>query len=184
MTHLIWPELAFPFILSRDPDAFEADRRSPARQTRADHRRGAAWKRLPADPGARPRYFNAIQVIGPAAAPSLDPYDKAHLVPFGEYLPFDDRAASARHPRSSSTFPAGSTPGERIVLLHVPGLPPVAPLDLLRGDLLGRGRAAGRSADPAGVILNVTNDGWFGRTTGPYQHFAQARLRPSSRPCR
>ena len=55
------------------------------------------------------------------------------------------------------------------------GLPPRAPLDLLRGDL-SRARFCPEAPRP-GLILNVTNDAWFGDTPGPRQHFAQARLR-------
>ena len=61
----------------------------------------------------------------------------------------------------------------------MPGLPPVGGDDLLRGDLSRRDPAGrrGRRRPAPGLILNVTNDAWFGDTPGPRQHLAQARLR-------
>jgi len=71
--------------------------------------------------------------------------------------------------------PGGFSPGETRKLLSVPGLPDSVPLicyeAIFAGEILPKG---GRVA---GLMLNVTNDAWFGRTTGPYQHFSQARLR-------
>ena len=67
-------------------------------------------------------------------------------------------------------FSAG--PGPRTLAL--PGLPPVGAADLLRGDLSRRGR---RPEQRPGWLLNVTNDAWYGVTSGPFQHFAIARVR-------
>jgi apolipoprotein N-acyltransferase len=65
-------------------------------------------------------------------------------------------------------------------LLAAPGLPPIAPLicyeAIFSGETIQRG-----AADRPLLLLNVTNDGWFGHTTGPYQHLAQARLRASKK---
>ena len=85
VTHLIWPESAFPFFLTREPDALAQIARSAAGRHGADHRRGA---RSPsrADPG-RSRAYNSIYVIDHDGS-ILSVYDKVHLVPFGEYLPF------------------------------------------------------------------------------------------------
>ena len=60
-------------------------------------------------------------------------------------------------------------------LLSVPGLPPAAALDLLRGHF-SRPRSC-RAEQRPGLLINVTNDGWFGDTTGPWQHFHQTRVR-------
>ena len=88
MTHLIWPESAFPFFLAREPDAMAqiADLLPPGTVLIV----GAA---RPPDDGADARRcmraYNSIYVIDHDGA-ILSVYDKLHLVPFGEYLPFQD----------------------------------------------------------------------------------------------
>jgi apolipoprotein N-acyltransferase len=104
-------------------------------------------------------------------------YDKLHLVPFGEYLPGPvDSLLRALGLKQFVAVPGGFTPGEarERPSLSVPGLPPVAPS--ICYEAIFPGAVASRHAHP-GLLLNVTNDGWFGDTPGPRQHFAQARLR-------
>ena len=175
VTHLIWPESAFPFILSRAPDALETIGKALPAQTILIT--GAARADLAATESGdnpHPTYFNSIQVVGRRGT-ILDSYDKVHLVPFGEYLPL------ARWLRGIgfSNFvqmPGGFTAGQRRRLLDVPGLPPVSPVICYEAIFSGS-VMPDASGTRAGVILNVTNDGWFGTTSGPYQHFEQARLR-------
>jgi apolipoprotein N-acyltransferase len=179
VTHLIWPESPFPFILSRDPDALDAIGRILPKDTVLVT--GAA--RADGEPGSRtdpPRYFNAIQVLGHDAASGAatvgDTYDKVHLVPFGEYTPF----MGLMERLGISQFvpiPGGFTPGTRRHLLHVPGLPPVVPAVCYEAIFSGALMPPGDEGLDRGVILNVSDDGWFGRTAGPWQHLAQARLR-------
>ena len=176
VTHLIWPESPFPFILSRDPDALDAIGRILPRNTVLVT--GAA--RVEGSRTDPQRYFNAIQVVehDPASGSASigDTYDKVHLVPFGEYTPFIglmERIGISQF----VPIPGGFTPGPRHRLLHVPGLPPIVPAicyeAIFSGDLVPPGGdGLGR-----GAILNVSDDGWFGRTAGPWQHLAQARLR-------
>ncbi len=174
VTHLIWPESAFPFILSREPDALNAIAAAlPAGTVLVT---GAArLEGRPGSPSAPARYFNAIQVVGRGGA-VLDTYDKVHLVPFGEYLPFDDllRRLGIQH---FVHIPGGFSPGTRHHLLDVPGLPPVAPAICYEAIFPGEILPDAADARRAGLLVNVTNDSWFGRTAGPYQHLAQARLR-------
>ncbi len=177
VTHLIWPESPFPFILSRDPDALGTIAGAVPDNTVLVT--GAARAEQDAEIGSghpgRTHYFNAIQVVGPGGT-ILDSYDKVHLVPFGEYLPFDQMLRAA----GLTNFvhvPGGFDPGSRRRLLDVPGLPPVAPVICYEAIFSGEVLPEGPSASRAGLMLNVTNDGWFGQTAGPYQHLAQARLR-------
>jgi apolipoprotein N-acyltransferase len=100
-------------------------------------------------------------------------YDKAHLVPFGEYLPFRpllERIGLARLAPGAVDFVPG--PGPRTLALA--GLPSVGPLicyeAIFPSSVIDR-------RDRPGWMLNISNDAWFGVSSGPYQHLAQAQLR-------
>jgi apolipoprotein N-acyltransferase len=174
-THLIWPESAFPFILSRDGQSLS--RIGAALPVGTTLVTGAA--RLENSPvGDQTRhFFNSIQVIQSGGVIG-DVYDKVHLVPFGEYLPFAGllRAIGLQQ---FVHIPGGFEAGSRRKTLKIPGLPPVIPLvcyeTLFSGEVMPEG--FNQSTSRKGLFLNVTNDGWFGQTPGPYQHLAQARLR-------
>ncbi len=174
VTHLVWPESPFPFILSRDPDALDAI----ARALPGDGVLVTGAARVDGTPGSAsnpPRYYNSIQVVGHDGVVG-DTYDKVHLVPFGEYTPF--MAVMERLGISQFVpIPGGFTPGPRHRLLRVPGLPPVVPAVCYEAIFSGAVVPPGDEGMEQGVILNVSDDGWFGRTAGPYQHLAQARLR-------
>ena len=170
VTHLIWPESAFPFILSRDPQALSdiVDFLGPG----ATLITGAARRE---DGNGLPRYFNSIEIVGRNGL-SAQRYDKQHLVPFGEYVPFADLLERA-HITQMVDIPGGFEPGAGRRILHIPGLPDAMPLicyeaifPIELGDLVS-------GAERPGWLLNVTDDVWFGLTPGPYQHYAQARLR-------
>jgi apolipoprotein N-acyltransferase len=171
VTHLIWPESAFPFILSRDPQAL-ADI-AGFLSGGATLITGAA--RLEDDGGGRRRYFNSIEIVGGDGL-SGERYDKQHLVPFGEYVPFGSLLEKA-HITQFVDVPGGFEPGAGRRVLSVPGLPDAMPLVCYEaifpievGDLFS-------GVERPRWLLNVTDDAWFGETPGPYQHFAQARLR-------
>jgi len=168
-THIFWPESAFPFIISRDGGALSLIR---SRLQGAILFTGAA--RVEID-GRDATYFNAINVI--AGGEVIETYDKMHLAPFGEYMPFARFLAKAGITQFVS-IPGGFESGASSRLLTSPGLPPVFPMvcyESIFPDEIAD-RINSENLRP-GVLLNVTNDGWFGATPGPYQHFAQARLR-------
>jgi apolipoprotein N-acyltransferase len=166
-THLFWPESPFPFLLSREPQALAQI--SAALLPSAVLVTGAVRAE---DAGSKLRYFNAIHVVGPDGV-IADSYDKTHLVPFGEYLPlrwlFD-----ALGIRQFVEVPGGFEPGARRRPLAVRGLPPVWPLICYEAIFPAEAVQGERRA---GLLVNVTNDAWFGITPGPHQHLAQARLR-------
>ncbi|HEY7383353.1 MAG TPA: apolipoprotein N-acyltransferase [Beijerinckiaceae bacterium] len=171
-THLVWPESAFPFLLHRDPAGLAqlAALLPPGTVLIT----GAAREGEPEPGGTTRRFHNSIHVVADDGT-IIGTYDKVHLVPFGEYFPhFLDSALRGLGIRQFVQIPGGFDPGERRVSLPIPGLPPVAATicyeAIFPGAIVGPG-------SPPGLILNVTNDAWFGNTPGPYQHFAQARLR-------
>jgi apolipoprotein N-acyltransferase len=94
-------------------------------------------------------------------------YDKWHLVPFGEYQPSWVPLPIQLVPGNFATGPGPAT-------LHIPGLPPVGPLicyeAIFPGEVVNR-------ADRPDWLVNITNDAWFGNSTGPRQHLAAARMR-------
>ena len=97
-------------------------------------------------------------------------FDKFHLVPFGEYVPIRWLPGIDRIAPGESDF----SPGPGPQTLNLPGLPPVSPLICYEIIFPGAVTEPGRRP---GWLLNLTNDAWFGLSTGPYQHFASARLR-------
>jgi apolipoprotein N-acyltransferase len=140
---------------------------------------GAARAGQPLPGESNPPIFNSIQVITRAGG-VVASYDKHHLVPFGEYLPgvFDDLIRSVGLTQFVAV-PGGFTAAPVRRTLVVPGLPPVAATICYEAIFPGAvlPHAAESAARRPRLILNVTNDAWFGMTPGPHQHLAQARLR-------
>lgn len=172
VTHLFWPESAFPFLLHREPVALAqiADLLRPGTFLVT----GAARMDEPLPGEAVGRFFNAIQVVDDKGT-IRGTYDKIHLVPFGEYLPSVlETLIRMVGLRQFVEIPGGFEPSDHHGSLMIPGLPPVAATICYEAIFPGEILPPGPRPD---VIVNVTNDAWFGLTPGPYQHFAQARLR-------
>lgn len=115
------------------------------------------------------RVYNSVLALGPDGVTRWA-YDKAHLVPFGEYVPL--RAVLPLDPivQGSRDF----TPGPGLQTLPLEGAPPASPLVCY--EAIFPGAAVGRGARP-GWLVNLTNDAWYGRSSGPYQHQAITRMR-------
>ncbi len=168
ITHVVWPEAAMPFQPLRSPEAVAAigQRLGEGRWLISGALRSETDTR-----GAR-RAYNSLMIFGASGLQGL--YDKIHLVPFGEYLPFQSTLeffGLEQLTRVRGGFSTGTTPRP---LVEIPGLPAAGPLicyeaifpaSVVQGDMR------------PGVLINVTNDGWFGHTSGPHQHFHQARVR-------
>jgi apolipoprotein N-acyltransferase len=168
-THLIWPESPFPFFLTREPDALAQITKLLSPSTVLIT--GAMRLAEPVDP-ADPHAYNSIYVIDHDGS-ILALYDKVHLVPFGEYLPFEhllERLGVEELTKQRGGFLAG----DRRRVIKIPGAPPVLPL--ICYEIIFPGDVS-PADDRAAWMINVTNDGWFGISTGPYQHFQQARVR-------
>jgi apolipoprotein N-acyltransferase len=169
-TILIWPESAFPFFLAREADAMAqiADLLPKGTILITGSVRAPD---LP--PGTRiTRAYNSIYVIDHDGS-ILSIYDKLHLVPFGEFLPFQGLMEKLGFVQLTKVQ-GGFIPGTRRKTIALPNAPRVLPLicyeAIFPGDIETRG-------DRPGWIVNLTNDGWFGISTGPHQHLQQARLR-------
>ncbi len=119
------------------------------------------------------RWFNSLVVLAPDGAPTAV-YDKHRLVPFGEYIPFADAIAALRLPRLDTMTLTGFSPGPGPRAIGTQGLPPFLPLICYEAIFPQDMQPRGGRPD---WIVQVTNDAWFGRIAGPYQHLAQARSR-------
>lgn len=169
-TILIWPESAFPFFLAREADAMAQIANLLPDGTMLIT--GAI--RPPDQPPDTTitRAYNSIYAIDHDGT-ILSVYDKLHLVPFGEYLPFQNAMEKLGFVQLTKVV-GGFIPGTIRRTMALPKAPRVLPLicyeAIFPGDIVP-------GNDRPGWIVNLTNDGWFGISTGPYQHLQQARLR-------
>jgi apolipoprotein N-acyltransferase len=170
VTHLIWPESAFPFLLTREPDALAQIAELLPKGTTLIT--GAARAEQASTGERKLHALNSIYVLDDAAS-VVGTYDKVHLVPFGEYLPFQPLLERLGLQQLTKVR-GGFVSGDRRRLLSIPGGPPASPL--ICYEVIFPGKVA-PSGERAGWLLNLTNDGWFGNSTGPHQHFQHARLR-------
>lgn len=170
---VIWPEGAIPA-------AFD------------DYLAPAAWTRRAIGESLRPgqtllvggfrveqgRYYNSLLALAGPQLSVAARYDKHRLVPFGEYLPLEplwDRFGIKQMVHVGDGFSAGPPPAP--ISLGA-GLPVVQPLICYESLFPGFTRAgASRTDRRAGLIVNVSNDAWFGVTSGPWQHLNLASYR-------
>jgi apolipoprotein N-acyltransferase len=118
------------------------------------------------------RYYNSVVAIDDSGE-IVDAVDKVHLVPFGEYLPLADWL-SRLGLEQLVAGPMGFAAGGKRHSIALPGGIRALPFicyEIIFPDLVAVDLA---STD---IIVNVTNDAWFGDTPGPYQHFRQAQVR-------
>jgi apolipoprotein N-acyltransferase len=164
VTHVIWSETAIPFLLPDSTQILEA-------ATRIVPPGGLLLAGAPrrAEIGSETRLWNSLFAIDDRGE-VVAVYDKRHLVPFGEYVPLRSLLRVAKLTESGGDF----SPGEGGRTLRLPGLPEVSVLICYEAIFPGHVVDAGSDAK---WLLNITNDGWFGTSSGPYQHFAAARLR-------
>ncbi|MBF0166383.1 MAG: apolipoprotein N-acyltransferase [Alphaproteobacteria bacterium] len=164
-THVIWAETAVPYLLDHDVQARLAV--AKAAPTGGLVITGAVRSSLP---DAQPyQVWNSLEAVDDAGR-IRGYFDKFHLVPFGEYVPLKALLPLPKITQGGTDFSPG--PGPRTIQL--PGLPPVGPLICYEVIFP---QAVTDSKNRPEWLLNLTNDGWYGMSTGPYQHFASARMR-------
>jgi apolipoprotein N-acyltransferase len=172
VSFVVWPEAAMPFLPLEEPVALAAiGEMLPERAVLL----AGALRADPVEDGRR-RIYNSLLAFDGEGRP-VGRYDKIHLVPFGEYLPATSllRAIGLQqltHLRQG--FGVGETP-RPLMSIELPGGPVrITPLICYEA-IFPRAIIQGRERPD--IMLNVTNDGWFGNTTGPRQHFHQSRVR-------
>lgn len=157
---VVLPETAVPFFLQQMPAAVLGALHEPVRERGADLLVG-----LPTLDGDN--YYNSVVTLGSTTA---IPYSKHHLVPFGEFVPWGTRwfvdavsiplADFSRGAPDQTPFPLG---GQRIAFM-------ICYEDVFAGEVAARAR-------DATVLINQTNDAWFGQTAAPWQHAQQSQMR-------
>jgi apolipoprotein N-acyltransferase len=162
---VVWPEAATPFLLGRD--AYHRRQIGAVASDRGYVITGAVRTNPPPDPVTQ--VWNSVEAVD-GNGEIVARYDKAHLVPFGEYVPLREILPLQKITPGNLDYTAGA--GPRTIAL--PGLPPFAPL--ICYEVIFPGAIVDEHDRPA-WMLNVTNDAWYGRSSGPYQHFAIARTR-------
>lgn len=166
ITYVIWPETAIPYDVANSP----AVRASIMEALGPKARLIAGATRLELRPEIA--IYNSVFALGSGGA-IAGVYDKAHLVPFGEFIPWRpllSKIGLGTLVPGDLDFSAGPGP----TTLHLPNLPPVGPLVCY--EAIFPGAVLDRTDRPA-WLLNLTNDAWFGESPGPYQHLAMARFR-------
>lgn len=167
ITHVIWPESAVSFLLDESAGAKDVLRRALGDGKILVT---GAIRRARREPTSD--HFTSVLVFD-SAANVTGTYDKWRLVPGGEFLPFEWLLKPLGFQRLVSLpggFAAGTGPqslaiagaGTAGIIICYEAVFPDHLLD---------------NANRPTWIINVTNDGWFGMSTGPYQHLAQARMR-------
>ncbi|MGH9428578.1 MAG: apolipoprotein N-acyltransferase [Terriglobia bacterium] len=167
---ILWPETPAAFYFNHDPD-FRRCMESIATSTGGYFLFGFVdfRPRAPNDPRRDP--YNSVAMLSPAGQ-AISQYDKIHLVPFGEYIPYEQLFFFVD---KISTEAGNFKAGHRVV---------VTPLDNQRSlgtfvcyeavvpDLVRR-----FARDGSQLFVNVTNDAWFGESAAPFQHLAMSRMR-------
>jgi apolipoprotein N-acyltransferase len=166
---ILWPETAVPFFFTERPDALAAigDMLKPGQMLVTGALRAEARGN-----GNAPLEYNSVVAIDDSGE-IVDAVDKVHLVPFGEYLPFADMLARFGIEQLVAG-PMNFVAGSQRHPLKLPGGIESATFicyEMIFPDLVAVDVASSR------LIVNVTNDAWFGETPGPYQHFRQAQVR-------
>ena len=164
VTHFIWSETAMPFPLG------ENSRWTDVLAQYAPPDGGIITGYVRAE-GQMPdlKLWNSITMVK-ANAKLGEVYDKYQLVPFGEFMPLRSVLPIAKITKGAIDFSRGV--GASTVRWQ--GLPPVSPLICYEGIFP---ELAVNKSDKPQWLLNITNDAWFGNSSGPYQHLSMIRAR-------
>ncbi|MDO5646983.1 apolipoprotein N-acyltransferase [Paracoccus sp. (in: a-proteobacteria)] len=159
---VIWPETAVNFLLDQAGDLL------PIMSQAADAPLILGIQRRQGT-----RFYNSLATIAPGGQVT-ETYDKFHLVPFGEYIPWGDQMARIGITAFAAQQGNGYSPGPGPAIMHGHSAPDFQPLICYEAIFPHHLRAL---PTRPGWLLQATNDAWFGQFSGPYQHLAQAQLR-------
>jgi len=159
---IIWPETAIPYLLEYSGPLLDAA--------------VAASDGVPMVIGVNREegglYYNSLIVLDGSGA-IVDAYDKQHLVPFGEYVPFGEVMGRLGIHGLAASEGGGFSAGQGTRRIALPGIGEAEPMICYEAIFA---EEIGRDTRPR-ALIQITNDAWFGTLQGPQQHFAQSRLR-------
>ncbi len=167
-THVIWSETATAFPIWGEIEPLAQRRQQVAAAVPPGGVLVTGAPRFAREADGTVRVWNSLHALDGDGS-ILATFDKFHLVPFGEYVPLRAILPIDRVVPGGMDFSAG--PGPQ--LLAIRGLPLASPLICYEVIFPDQAVPASRPE----MLLNLTNDSWFGHSAGPYQHFAAARLR-------
>lgn len=166
-THIVWPEAATGFPVARAPGALDQIALFTARgqtlMTGSDRIE---------ETDAGLTFYNSLYLFGPGRVPPVV-YDKFHLVPFGEYVPF--ASLLNRIGITKLTAGGGFSSGDKPHVFRLFGAPPVTAL--ICYEVIFPHAVTDPAAPRPGWLVNITDDSWFGPWAGPRQHLLIARVR-------
>ncbi len=166
ITHIIWPETAIPFVTFLGSDLYKLIGGIVPKKGALIT--GALRAEIDSR-GTIDKLWNSMEVINHKGE-LYSYYDKTHLVPFGEYVPF----AYILPLNKIAYAPVNFAIGKGLATNKAPGFPDFS--GLICYEVIFPGQVVDKQNRP-GVIVNVTNDAWYGNTSGPYQHLVMARVR-------
>jgi apolipoprotein N-acyltransferase len=163
VTHILWPETASPFFLNQNEQARDALKHLVPKG-------GALITGAPSR--TEHDYFNSLVVMNDTGS-IVGSYDKSHLVPFGEFIPLRNILKTvpvAVDVIGTADFTAGAGPKT----IRAPAMPSFS--TMICYEAIFSGNIVDETDRPE-ALVQITNDAWFGDTSGPYQHLAMARVR-------
>ena len=169
---VIWPESALSIFLAREPFVLSAISRILPKGAMLLTGSIRGEPASDGEPDRLEHFYNSLYAVNDEGR-IIATYDKAHLVPFGEYLPYHQwltKIGLKKLTQMQGSFAEGSGP----VTMSLPGVAPFSPL--ICYEIIFPGHVVDASHRPDWIV-NVTNDAWFGTSSGPYQHLSQVRLR-------
>lgn len=168
---IVWPETATPSAISRDPSLYDQVKQI-SRSAGAYLLLGSAsHRKFSQDDSKGIEHMNSAFLIYPDNQKKYQQYDKVRLLPFGEYLPMHGKI-----PWSLLGIPhlRGYTPGKEFTVFDVPEFRFATTIcwENIFPDLPRKFVKNG-----AQLIVNITNEAWFGKTSAPYQFLAMSVFR-------
>lgn len=165
----VWPEGVTPFLMEETPEALEVI--GQALEPRQILIAGSV-RRQQFTGGTR--YYNSLFVVD-GAGQIAAAYDKAHLVPFGEYMPFPEAFRALGIASLNARVADAFTPGPGPQTWKIGDLPAFSAL--ICYEALFPAAVVGADQPRPAWLANITDDSWFGTQTGPWQHLTNARFR-------
>jgi apolipoprotein N-acyltransferase len=164
---IVWPETAAPFWFIRDKE-FSAQLRQMARESQANLLFGSPAMEFTGE-GQR-QLFNRAYLLSPHGE-VVGYYDKAHLTPYGEYVPLQ-RIFFFIPKMVPMIGDFAEGPAGMVLPLPEGSVGPLICFESIFGEI-----ARAQVKNGAQLLVNITNDAWFGTTSAPYQHLSMAVLR-------